>query len=339
MAMQQQGTVVGVFRDDDDAREAIRALKDAGFTEEQIGVARSRGDQTDRTGDGDTTDEGESYAGEGAMAGVAAGAGIGALWGLGILAGILPAIGPAIAGGTLAIILSSAAAGAATAGLAGALIGMGLTKEEAEFYESEMRAGRTIVTVNAGARQGEAMALLRSHGAYDMSTRHSMEDETEGGEFLEDETRSSVAGTAGQFRSSEKGFAESGAGQSFQTLEERLDIHKTPVQTGEVGIRKEVETEHKTIEVPVSREEVVIERRPGSGQEVSADKLQPGQEIRIPVTEEQVDVTKHAVVAEEVNVGKRKVQDEEKVDKTLRKEKIKVEKKGDVDVREEPDTH
>ena len=54
-----------------------------------------------------------THAKEGAIAGVAAGAGVGALWGLGILAGVLPGIGTAIAGGTLAAILSSAAAGAA----------------------------------------------------------------------------------------------------------------------------------------------------------------------------------------------------------------------------------
>ena len=62
---------------------------------------------------------------------------MGALWGLGILAGIVPAIGPAIAGGTLAAILSSAAAGAATAGVAGALIGLGIPEDEAKRGEEK----------------------------------------------------------------------------------------------------------------------------------------------------------------------------------------------------------
>src|SRR5690349_4084321 len=146
MAMAQQGTVVGVFSDHDDARKAIRALKDAGFSENQIGVASSNREGLHRV-DGDDAGE-ESYAGEGAAAGLATGAGLGALWGLGILAGVLPAIGPAIAGGTLAALLSSAAVGAAAAGLAGTLVGMGISKEEAEYYEGEMHAGRTIVTVH-----------------------------------------------------------------------------------------------------------------------------------------------------------------------------------------------
>lgn len=169
MATRTHGTVIGVFQDHDQARNAIRALKDAGFPEDQIGVASSKHEGLQATRDDDVSEE--SYAGEGAITGVAAGAGLGALWGLGILAGALPAIGPAIAGGTLAVILSSAAAGAAAAGLTGALIGMGISKEEAEYYESEMKAGRTIVTVNAGTRRHEALAVMQQFGGYDMSSR------------------------------------------------------------------------------------------------------------------------------------------------------------------------
>src|SRR5688572_17805396 len=95
MATQQQGTAVGVFQNHEDARKAIRALKDAGFTDDQIGVASSNREALRST---DEDDAEGNYAGEGAAAGLATGAGLGALWGLGILAGVLPAIGPAIAG-------------------------------------------------------------------------------------------------------------------------------------------------------------------------------------------------------------------------------------------------
>jgi uncharacterized protein (TIGR02271 family) len=284
---------------------ASRALKDAGFTESQIGIAGGGG--------GDEHDEhetGETYAGEGAAAGVATGAGLGALWGLGILAGVLPAIGPAIAGGTLAAILSSAAAGAAAAGLAGALVGMGLSKEEAEYYESELHAGRTVVTVEAGARRDEAVRILHQYGGYDMSSR------TEAG-------RGMVQGSAGE-----------DASQTLQAHEEKLRVQKTPVEAGEVTVRKDVHEEHKTIDVPVTREEVVVERRPASGGKASTSDLTAGQEIHIPVREEQVNVEKETVVAEEVSVGKRKTRDTEHVAETLRKETIDVDAKGDVKVRD-----
>lgn len=315
MATKEHGTVVGVFTNRDDARKATHALKDAGFTEAQIGVASGTREDTRTAGDGDAE---ESFAGEGALSGAATGAaagvGIGALWGLGILAGVLPAIGPAIAGGTLAVLLSSAAAGAAAAGLAGALIGMGLSDEEAAYYETEMKAGRTIVTVNAGDRRQEALMLLRQYGGYDI-TRKSKE--------TQDDRSATASGSQ--------------AGDTYQAREEKLRVRKTPVETGEVTVRKEVHQEHKTIDVPVSREEVVIERHAGRGQKASGNQLKAGQEIRIPVKEEQVNVDKETVVAEEVTVGKRQVQGTTRVDETLRKERIDVDTKGNVHKRGQRD--
>jgi uncharacterized protein (TIGR02271 family) len=314
MAATKQKTIAAAFTNRDDAQRATRALRDAGFNEDQIGVASSRG----RTDGDDLTDaDEESYAAEGAVAGVATGAGLGALWGLGILAGILPAIGPAIAGGTLAVLLSSAAAGAAAAGLAGALIGMGMSKEEAEYYEGEMKAGRTIVTVNAGARQDEALRILRQFGGYSMGERTGAS-----------ETRTTASSTAAS-------TTHAGRGDTIQAREEQLRVSKTPVEKGEVKVRKEVHTEHKTVDVPVTREEVVIERHPVSGQAVSAGDIGAGQEIRIPVREEEVNIEKQAVVKEEVSVGKRRVTDKERVDETLRKEEIKIDTEGDVNVRDQ----
>jgi uncharacterized protein (TIGR02271 family) len=123
------------------------------------------------------------------------------------------------------------------------------------------------------------------------------------------------------------------AGNTVRAHEEKLHVEKKPVQAGEAVIRKEVHTEHKTVEVPVTREELVVERRSGSGQVSSAD-IKEGQEIRVPIKEEQVKVEKQTVVAEEVSVGKRKVKDTEHVAADLRKEEIKVETKGDVNVRD-----
>lgn len=171
MMAKSHSTVVGVFTDHEKAQQAVRELKSIGFTENQIGVARRGGDEN-RTVPSDVADAGdESYAGEGTAAGLATGAGIGALWGLGIIAGVLPAIGPAIAGGTLAAILSSAAAGAVAAGLGGALIGLGLSKEEADYYNTEFEAGRTVVTVSAGDRVADAESILLNYGSYDISHR------------------------------------------------------------------------------------------------------------------------------------------------------------------------
>lgn len=74
-----------------------------------------------------------------------------------------------------------------------------------------------------------------------------------------------------------------------------------------------------------------IERRPVDGKAASGDAGR--EEIRIPVSEEQVNVQKQTVVKEEVTVGKRKVQDTKRVDADLKKEEIKVDTKGSANVR------
>ena len=168
MSTSRMPAIVGVFHRHEDARTAVRNLKDADFADSDIGVI-VRDDRDPQTLSESETEHG-SHVGEGAAAGAAAGAGIGALWGLGIVAGLLPAIGPAIAGGALAAVVSSAAAGAAAAGVAGALIGMGVPEEEAKHYESEVHSGRTIVTVDAGTRRDEAIAILKTSGAYNLES-------------------------------------------------------------------------------------------------------------------------------------------------------------------------
>jgi len=115
--------------------------------------------------------------------------------------------------------------------------------------------------------------------------------------------------------------------------EERLKVSKRPVEAGEVGIRKEVVTEEKTITVPVEREEVVIERRPASGRAAESISDTGAEEIRVPIRKEEVDVDRETVVTEEVNVGKRKVHETEKAAGTVRKEELKVDKHGDVDIK------
>jgi uncharacterized protein (TIGR02271 family) len=124
--------------------------------------------------------------------------------------------------------------------------------------------------------------------------------------------------------------------RTIQLREERLKATKTPVQTGQVNIRKEVTTEQKTINVPVEREEVVIEHRPVSGRATPGDIK--AEEIRIPVKEEKVNVSKETVVTDEVSVGKRKVQETKQVGGTVQKERLKVENEGDVQVRNQTGT-
>ncbi len=89
---------------------------------------------------------------------------------MGILAGVLPAIGPVIAGGTLAAIAASAATGAAAGGLAG-IAWLGVSEDDVKYYDNEFSRGRTVVTVDAGSRVADASRVMSRHGATNRAGR------------------------------------------------------------------------------------------------------------------------------------------------------------------------
>jgi len=161
MSMMNRSTVVGVFADRLQAERAIQALERVGFTDQQIGFIR-RGEQPAGEAKADT--------GTKVAAGVGSGGVIGGLLGAGA-ALLIPGFGPAIAGGILAATLGGAMIGAAAGGIIGALTNMGVPEEEARYYQSEVEAGRMLVTVKTDQRQQEAMNILRQYGAYDATTR------------------------------------------------------------------------------------------------------------------------------------------------------------------------
>lgn len=161
MKQSSEQVVVGRFATVGDAHRAIEDLRDAHFSPREIGVL-SR-DDTGAPEVKSFRDLEGNHVGTGAAVGGAAGAGGGALWALGIASGILPAIGPVLVGGTLLAIGVSAAAGAATGALVGALVGMGLTDEDAAYYEDELRYGRTILVVRPGARSHLVQSIFRAN--------------------------------------------------------------------------------------------------------------------------------------------------------------------------------
>jgi hypothetical protein len=156
------GTVVGLFHNQADAEHGIQRLKEAGFSESQIGVAlKDRGRQQELI-EGTGTQAAEGAA-TGAIGGGVLGGVIGLLAGVGALA--IPGIGPIIAGGTLASTLAGAGIGAAAGGLLGALVGMGVPEEDAAHFDQGFRSGGTLVTVSAEGREEQARTCLSESGA------------------------------------------------------------------------------------------------------------------------------------------------------------------------------
>lgn len=160
MATMTHTTTGAIFETRDAAVRAVEELQRANFSNSEIGIV-GRDAETGKVHK-EAADETEAE--EGGVAGAAIGAGVGALVGLGVLSGAIPVIGPAIAAGTLGVILSNAGAGAAVAGLTGAMIGMGIPENDAREYETELKSGRTLVTVTSDDRQAEARRILTACG-------------------------------------------------------------------------------------------------------------------------------------------------------------------------------
>ena len=122
--------------------------------------------------------------------------------------------------------------------------------------------------------------------------------------------------------------------------EERLRVNKERVQTGEIGLRKEVVTETQEIEVPVEKERVTVERHAVEGEAVDGYTFdEASDEIRIPIHEERVSVDKEAYVTEEVEVNTETVTENERVSDTVRKERLDVVESGDVKEVDSEDDH
>ena len=113
--------------------------------------------------------------------------------------------------------------------------------------------------------------------------------------------------------------------------EEELKVGKRERQAGAVEVEKHVETERVRKPVTLHHEEVEVERRPASGNLKSAEFTD--REIRVPVTEEEVVVEKRPRVVEEIVVRKRDVEETAMVDETVRKERVDVEEHRDRDRR------
>lgn len=120
---------------------------------------------------------------------------------------------------------------------------------------------------------------------------------------------------------------ESGDREALPLRAERLQLGKQMVQTGEVRLRKEIVTEQQNFDVPITREEIVVERHPGSGQ-VSDTPIGQEETIRIPVYEEHVSVTKIPVEVGEVAISKRTVQENRRISTTVRHEEPHLETDG-----------
>ena len=160
-------SVICTVRDEAAARHIVERLREAGFLSSDISVLLP-----DRRGTQEFAHEQNTKAPEGAVTGGTAGGLLGGVagWLVGVGTLAIPGLGPFVAAGPILSALSGAAAGAAVGGLTGALIGMGIPEIEARRYESQLREGNVLISVQALDEEmcGRAKQIFDDAGADDI---------------------------------------------------------------------------------------------------------------------------------------------------------------------------
>lgn len=118
------------------------------------------------------------------------------------------------------------------------------------------------------------------------------------------------------------GTAAGVGGDSVTLHEERLKVGTQKREAGKARLRKYVVTETEQVEVPVQREELVVERTPATGEERGGRIGED--EVTVTLHEERPVVEKETVATENVNIGKRTVTDTETVTEQVGREEVDV---------------
>ena len=129
----------------------------------------------------------------------------------------------------------------------------------------------------------------------------------------------------------QRGVGVAGAGPDIEEAmtrsEEQLNVGTERVEAGRARLRKFVVTEQQTVTVPVSREEVRVEREPitdaNRGDAVSGPEISEA-EHEVVLTAERPVVTTEAVPVERVRLGTETVTEQQTVSGAVRKEQVEV---------------
>lgn len=188
--------------------------------------------------------------------------------------------------------------------VAGSFSSLSIPQHRSHYFTDRLRSGTgAVVTVNGSPRNAEAEEILTRDGG-DLGANA-------GPDY---QSQYAGRGTTGELVDQ----------QQIQLLGEVLRVHKERINRGEVRIRKEVITEQQTVKVPVTREEIVIERVGADQNTAARGEVGNAAEIRVPLTEERASLDKQTVVREQVNVGKRNVENVENLEGTVRREELDV---------------
>lgn len=172
--------------------------------------------------------------------------------------------------------------------------------------------GGAIVTVKAGSRAQEARTILEELGARIVHARNPQAPTATVTAPAPAPVVSSAPFTTPQQSDPDH----------IQLFGEVLRVRKEKVSAGEVHVRKETVTHMETVQVPVTRENLVVEHSDETG------RADVENAIRVPLSEERVHIDKDTVLREEYKVGKREVTQNQSVSDDVRRERLLIDDAG-----------
>lgn len=311
-------TVIGLFRDREEAIRTINDLERVGAHHDDISVI-SR----------ESIDD---------------------LGGIHLDSVMVPGMGQLVAGGPLTTFLHTGAAESSPDLLVGALTRMGIPRDEAFRYVDGVRQGCTLETVSIDDdHASEALEVMQAHAI--------PADFDEGTSRVRQQQLSSNLGSTSGIRSNLGGQnldrdydtdIETGRGiganlrgrdvnlgrgeQAVPIAEEQLEVGKREVSAG--GVRVQTHVEERPVEenVELRNERVHVERRKVDREASAGDQLFQERTIELTATAEKPVVTKRARVIEEIVLKKDVDTRTETIRDTVRRTEADVQNLGDRDL-------
>ena len=200
-----------------------------------------------------------------------------------------------------------------TSDLHGSFAAMNIPDDRARYFSHRFRHSThgAVVTVQSGDRKAEAESILLRYHA-DFGENAGTYDYSQQGAY------------AGQITDRQERSTE--LPRNVQLLGEVLRVHKDRINRGDARIRKEVVTENQTVQVPLQREELVVERKPAANARPASGTVKE-EEIRVPLSEERASLDKSTVVREDVSVSKKPVEQVRDLKGEVRHEELVVDDK------------
>lgn len=226
------------------------------------------------------------------------------------------------------------------------LTGMFGTKEsfipvaQSQFDGEALRVAYDKATVKDAPRVDVDNGHLSPEEEVELYRHYGLDEGDQRGLGQIDTSRQTDSGTSSEGRDRDDagvvGHDTSGptTDEAMTRSEEQLKVGTQTRESGRARLRKYVVTEEQTVTVPVTREEVTIEREPitdANRNEAMAGPEISEEEHEVVLHEERPVVQKETVAAERVKLGKETITDQEQVTETVRKEQIDTDGVEDLD--------